>query len=93
MSDDRLTDQEMEAIATVVARLARGRGTWFDAEAAARRFASVARGNDGFLDQVRDAAVKVRAKASRNIEWDLRRLEQTVEELAPNKGRSRNRRR
>jgi hypothetical protein len=92
MSDD-LTHEEMEAIATVVARLARGRGDWFDAEAAARRFASVARRNDGFMDQVKDAAVKVRAKASRNIEWDLRRLEQTVDELVPIKGRSRNRRR
>jgi len=45
------------------------------------------------MEQVKDAAVKVRAKGSRNIEWDLRRLEQTANELAPVKGRSRNRRR
>jgi hypothetical protein len=28
-----------------------------------------------------DAAMKVRAKASRNVDWDLRRLEQAADEL------------
>jgi hypothetical protein len=42
MPDDQLTSVEMEAIAVVVARLARGRGPWFDAEATAVRFGMVA---------------------------------------------------
>ena len=83
MSDD-LSREEMEAVATVVARLSRGRGKWFDAEATAVRFAKVARDNLGFRSQVMDAAAKVRAKASRNIEWDLRRLEQSADELMAN---------
>jgi len=31
-----------------------------------------------------DAAAKVRAKATRNIEWDLRRLEHDADELMAN---------
>jgi len=85
MSDQQqLTRQEMEAIATVVARLSRGRGKWFDAEATAVRFGKVALQNLGFRAQVIDAAAKVRAKVSRNIEWDLRRLERSADELMAN---------
>ena len=85
MSDEQqLTPQEMEAIATVVAHLARGRGKWFDAEATAVRFGKVAESNLGFREQVMDAAKKVRAKATRNIEWDLRRLERDADELFAN---------
>jgi hypothetical protein len=39
MPDDQLTPEEIADIAAVVARLARGRGAWFDADAAADRFA------------------------------------------------------
>jgi len=66
MSDD-LSREEMEAIATVVTRLARGRGKWFDAETTAVRFGKVAESNLGFHEQVMDAAKKVRGKATRNI--------------------------
>ena len=85
MSDEeRLSAQQMEATATVVARLGRGRGKWFDAEATALRFCKVAEQNLGFRGQVMDAAKKVRGKATRNIEWDLRRLEQTADEVMAN---------
>lgn len=54
MSDEQqLTAQEMEAIATVVARLVRGRGKWFDPEATAVRFGKIAGQNLGFREPVR----------------------------------------
>ena len=52
--------------------------------AAAVRFGKVAEQNLGFREQVMDAAAKVRAKATRNIEWDLRRLEHDADELMAN---------
>jgi hypothetical protein len=48
------------------------------------RFGKVAEQSLGFREQVMDAAAKVRTKASGNIEWDLRRLEQTADELLAN---------
>jgi hypothetical protein len=84
----QLTPDQIDDIATVVARLARGRDLWFDPEAVAHQFAAVARRNAGFMDQVKDAAVKVRAKTTRNIDWDLRRLEQTADELLATRKRA-----
>ena len=77
-----LSREEMEAIATVVARLARGRGTWFDAMGTVIHFGKIAEQNLGFRSQVMDAAAKVRTRSSRTVDWDLRRLEQTADELA-----------
>ena len=80
MPDKALTSEDLSAIATVVAHLARGRGKWFDAEATAVRFGRVAESNLGFRSQVMDTAAKVRANEPQH-RVDLRRLERTADEL------------
>jgi hypothetical protein len=54
-----LTDSDLTAIAEVVARMSRGRGSWFDAEAEALRIAKVAQRNEDIRERVHTIAKRI----------------------------------